>query len=263
VSVAAEGYRTRPFLKVRRAYVDMLDASRRKHVIHGLIEADVTAAREILRDARNAGTDLSFTAFVMHAIAQAVAEDPVMHAYRRGRQLVMFDDVDVNTQVETSLSGQLVVASVLVRSANRKSISELTTEIRHVQHDSDPAAERRLHNTLAFLRLPRPVRRLGWRAVLANPVWFKRLGGTVGLTSVGMFGPNGGWGLPIAPPTLMVTVGGIATRPRYVEGVLSPRELVDLTISVDHDIVDGAPAARFARRLTTLLEQADGLLDPG
>jgi pyruvate/2-oxoglutarate dehydrogenase complex dihydrolipoamide acyltransferase (E2) component len=57
----------------------------------------------------------------------------------------------------------------------------------------------------------------------------------------------------------MVTVGGIATKPRYIDGHLEPRELLDLTISVDHAIVDGAPAARFARRLTDLFEQADGL----
>jgi pyruvate/2-oxoglutarate dehydrogenase complex dihydrolipoamide acyltransferase (E2) component len=100
---------------------------------------------------------------------------------------------------------------------------------------------------------------LAWRAVMRHPHWVKRFGGTVGISSVGMFGPGGGWGIPIAPPTLMVTVGGIATKPRYIDGNLEPRELLDLTISVDHAIVDGAPAARFARRLTNLVQQADGL----
>jgi pyruvate/2-oxoglutarate dehydrogenase complex dihydrolipoamide acyltransferase (E2) component len=94
---------------------------------------------------------------------------------------------------------------------------------------------------------------------MGHPQWVKRFGGTVGMSSVGMFGPGGGWGIPIAPPTLMVTVGGIATKPRYINGTLEPRELLDVTISVDHAIVDGAPAARFARRLTDLIEQADGL----
>ena len=56
----------------------------------------------------------------------------------------------------------------------------------------------------------------------------------------------------------MITVGGIATKPRYVDGDLQPRELLDVTISVDHEVVDGAPAARFARRLAELIEQADG-----
>ena len=57
----------------------------------------------------------------------------------------------------------------------------------------------------------------------------------------------------------MITVGGIVTKPRYVDGELRARELLNLTISVDHEVVDGAPAARFARRLAQLIEQADGL----
>ena len=40
---------------------------------------------------------------------------------------------------------------------------------------------------------------------------------------------------------------------------LQGRELLDLTISVDHEVVDGAQAAWFARRLAELVEQADGL----
>jgi len=89
----------------------------------------------------------------------------------------------------------------------------------------------------------------------SSPTLFKRLGGTVGLSSIGMFaGGHGGWGIPIAPPTLMITVGGIAIKPRYVNGNLEPRELLDLTISVDHAVVDGGTAARFTRRLGELLE---------
>jgi pyruvate/2-oxoglutarate dehydrogenase complex dihydrolipoamide acyltransferase (E2) component len=38
-----------------------------------------------------------------------------------------------------------------------------------------------------------------------------------------------------------------------------PRECLDLTASVDHDLVDGAPAARFARRLREIIEAAEVL----
>jgi pyruvate/2-oxoglutarate dehydrogenase complex dihydrolipoamide acyltransferase (E2) component len=82
------------------------------------------------------------------------------------------------------------------------------------------------------------------------------------MSAIGMFGPGGGWGIPIAPPTLMITVAGIATKPRYVDGSLQPREMLDVTISADHDLVDGAPAARFARRLADLVQRADGLRSP-
>ena len=57
----------------------------------------------------------------------------------------------------------------------------------------------------------------------------------------------------------MITIGGITTKPRYLDGSLEPREMLDLTISIDHDIVDGALAARFARRLAEPVEQTDGL----
>jgi len=74
-----------------------------------------------------------------------------------------------------------------------------------------------------------------------------------------MFGASGGWGIPVASPTLMITAGGIATNPRYFEGVRQPPELLDITISVDHAIIDGATAARFARRLDELITNAEGL----
>jgi hypothetical protein len=156
------------------------------------------------------------------------------------------------------LAGQKIVKSLLVRAATRKSVEQLSAEI-HAGMTPDPGGDRRYRGTLPFLSVPRPVRSLAWRAVMGNPHWVKRFGGTVGMSSVGTFGPGGGWGIPIASPTLMVTVGGIATKPRYINGSLEPRELLDLTISVDHDIVDGAPAARFARWLTELVEQVDGL----
>jgi pyruvate/2-oxoglutarate dehydrogenase complex dihydrolipoamide acyltransferase (E2) component len=95
---------------------------------------------------------------------------------------------------------------------------------------------------------------------MSNPIWFKRFGGTVGMSAIGMFGPGGGWGIPIAPPTLMITVGGIATKPRYVDGRLQPREMLDVTISVDHDLVDGTPAA--CSPTADLVQCADGLRSP-
>ena len=252
------GYQTRPFLKIRRGYTDLLTATKRKNIIHGLVEIDVTNAQRLLRQREAAGEDLSFTAFLIHAVARAVDEDRIMHAYRRRGRLILFDDVDVNTQIETAVGGQGIVKPLLIRSANHKSVEQLSSEIRAGQHQDAPS-ERRYRATLAFLSLPRPVRTLVWRFLLGNPEWFKRFGGTVGISSVGMFGPAGGWGIPIAPSTLMITVGGIATKPRYVDGELQPRELLDLTISVDHEVVDGAPAARFARRLAELVEQAAGL----
>jgi pyruvate/2-oxoglutarate dehydrogenase complex dihydrolipoamide acyltransferase (E2) component len=57
-------------------------------------------------------------------------------------------------------------------------------------------------------------------------------------------------------------VGGIATRPRYTDGVLVRRDILSLTLSFDHAMVDGAVAARFAERFRSLIETGHGLRAP-
>ena len=54
--------------------------------------------------------------------------------------------------------------------------------------------------------------------------------------------------------TLGLTVGGMAEKPGVVEGRIEIREYLCVTVSVDHDIIDGAPAARFVQRLKELVE---------
>jgi len=56
-------------------------------------------------------------------------------------------------------------------------------------------------------------------------------------------------------------VGGINAKPAVVDGHIMTREYLSLTIDFDHDIVDGAPAARFVQHLKELIERGDGLVD--
>ena len=84
--------------------------------------------------------------------------------------------------------------------------------------------------------------------------------GTVQVSALGMFADGGGFA--IAPPSLAslaVVVGGISLRTVVVEGRIDPIELLDLTVSVDHNVVDGAPATRFAAELRQILHTGDGL----
>ena len=84
------------------------------------------------------------------------------------------------------------------------------------------------------------------------------MSGTVAVTSIGMFGGGGGIGIGIPTiHTLTVLVGGISQRPVVVEGSVEVRDIMDLTISVDHNLVDGGPAARFTAELRALIESPD------
>jgi pyruvate/2-oxoglutarate dehydrogenase complex dihydrolipoamide acyltransferase (E2) component len=96
---------------------------------------------------------------------------------------------------------------------------------------------------------------------LGDPERRKRMTGTTFVSAVGMFGRGTAWGLPQGQNyTLGLTVGWIARKPGYARTVdrdrIEPRELLCLTLSIDHDVVEGAVAARFAARLSELLEGA-------
>jgi pyruvate/2-oxoglutarate dehydrogenase complex dihydrolipoamide acyltransferase (E2) component len=56
-------------------------------------------------------------------------------------------------------------------------------------------------------------------------------------------------------------VGGIGQKPGVVDGQIVMRDYLSLTISFDHNIIDGAPAARFTERLKELIESGYGLDD--
>jgi pyruvate/2-oxoglutarate dehydrogenase complex dihydrolipoamide acyltransferase (E2) component len=236
----------------------MRTAGRRSNV-HGLVEIDVTEARERLRAIETeTGETLSFTAFVVFCLAEAIGDHPNVNAYRdwRGRVHV-FGDVDVNVLVETTIDGDRIGVPHVVRGADRRSLRSIHEEIRAAQASSDPTELSRWE--AAALRLPGFVRRLVWRL----PQWFPRrwrdVAGTVAVTSVGMFGHGGGWAVSPTNYTVQLTVGGISERPRVVDGAVTTREFLHLTATFDHDVVDGAAATRFVRRVGELLENAHGI----
>ena len=133
------GYTTRPFLTIRRAYTDVLDAGRRKRVIHGLVEVDVTRVRHLIR---TSAADVSFTAYIIWAVGQAVLADPIVHGYRQGRRIVLFDDVDVSAQIEVDQHGQKIVKPHVFRAVNRHGVAELTAEMRAAQDPGDEPGRR-------------------------------------------------------------------------------------------------------------------------
>lgn len=246
----------------RRLVIDAGRAARRRHAIHGLIEVDVTSARGALqRHLETTGENLSFTAFVTSCVARAVAADPTVQAYRdfRGRE-VIFDQVDIGLPVEVDLDGTSFAFTHVLRDAGRRTVPELSEEIRAVK--ADPQLSPSVHKAPwahAYLMLPGFARTRLLGALHRLPYRQRALAGTVGVTAVGMFGAGGGWGIAFQLHTLSIVIGGITRRPVLFQGRLVERDWLQLTISVDHDVVDGAPTARFVRRLRELLTASDGI----
>lgn len=253
-----KNYQVLPFPAARDVVIDAGRLGSRRHIVFGLVEWDVTRARVFMREHKaGTGESLSFTAFIVSCLAQAIEAHPFLQAYRNWRnQLILFSDVDVVTLIEAEKNG--VAIPHIVRAANQKSFRDIHTEIRAIQ--AEPTRSEQKAGLTKGTRLPRFARSFLYWALRQNPHWLKKYAGTVVVTAIGMFGKGGGWGLGFLPlHTLGLTLGGIAERPVLIDGQLTTREYLSISISVDHDVVDGAPAARFAQVLKELVESGYGL----
>lgn len=235
---------------------------RQKHTVHGLVEFDVTGARELLHRRRSqTGEALSFSAFFLGCLGQALESNRRMHAYRNWRnQLVVFDEVDVNMLFEVEVDGKKTIRPHILRRINHKSVQEIHDEIRAFQSEHNSSQESTF--IAWFVRLPGVARRLFLWLLFKNPQMVKEYYGSVMVSSIGMFGTGSGWGIPVPNHTLQLTLGGIGEKPGVVGRRIEVRQYLSVTISFDHDVVDGAPAARFVQRLRELVERCHGLDGP-
>jgi pyruvate/2-oxoglutarate dehydrogenase complex dihydrolipoamide acyltransferase (E2) component len=257
-------YQVVPYPKYRRWMAAAFRSTHHKPMIHGLLEVDVSVARAFLRDHKAKTVEsLSFTAFLIACLAKAVDEHKAVQAFRQGsKRLILFDEVDVLTNIERDVAGQKYIIPYIIRAANRKTVRELHDEIRAAQG----ADVKNVLKRFRLLFLPPVLFRpflwaLGWIGRRRPRLW-KTIVGTVEISAVGMFVTGTGWGIPPAPATtLMLTVGGTGEKPGVVDGHIAIREYLSLTISFDHDLIDGAPAARFTQRLKELIESGYGLFD--
>ena len=252
----------------RRIWVNTLELSWPAHAMYGLLEVDVTVARRFIADHKaRTGETLSFAGFLTFCLARAVDEDKSIQAFRKGdKHLVLFDDVNVGLMVERQVGEKTALMGHVVRGANRKTYREIHDEIRKVQSEPVPPGRGMPNWFRSVMLLPWPLSRLAIALLRMNsrrdPTISVSTGGTVALTSVGLFGGgHSGWGLSPTMHPLGLVVGSIAWKPVVVEGRIEPREILNLTVTFDHDIVDGGPATRFVRRLVELIESGDGLVE--
>lgn len=254
-------FRQQPWPPLRNLVEGVL-RQHRPFTAWGLGEADVTRALQAIREAqRQLRVGVSFHAFVLHCLARAAADNPGVLTYRRGRQMVTFEDVDVATAIDKRFAhGVRLPAVYTVRAAQAKSLAQINWELRQAVRTDQGATDavRRRH---ALARLPGPVRRVASWWMGRNPFVLRRYYGNIGLTSV----HSGGFQRPffVLPPNIYTLTMAVASITERVvldgEGRPQARQVLCLSAGADHLVVDGAPLARFAHGFTGLLESAAGL----
>jgi pyruvate dehydrogenase E2 component (dihydrolipoamide acetyltransferase) len=163
-------------------------------------------------------------AIVARAVCGAVRQFPLMNSSwdDQASQIVVKEYVNLGIATDTR-SGLLVPN---VKDADMLGILDLAREIARL---SDLARER--------------------RAGVADLT-----GGTITITNVGGFGVETGTPIINKPECAVIATGTIAPRPWVVDGELAVRQLMTISVSFDHRIVDGAYAAGFLAMLRDLLE---------
>jgi pyruvate/2-oxoglutarate dehydrogenase complex dihydrolipoamide acyltransferase (E2) component len=253
-----------PWPRIRELVVDALTIGHQIHMAHGLVELDISRPTALIEEYKPRLPDgLSFTAFMVYCLAHAIDQHKMLHAYRKGRRkLVIFDDVDVNTLLEKRKpDGSMVPVFYVVRAANTKSLAQINHEMREASRTDlyDDAGVRRRRQ---ILRLPRIARHLVWWWLRRDPARLKQQWGTTAVSNVGSFiSPRPSWGISISFLTCVLIIGGMFDKVYWVNDGAQPRKTLSATITVNHDVVDGAPGARFGETLAQLIEGGAGLDD--
>jgi pyruvate/2-oxoglutarate dehydrogenase complex dihydrolipoamide acyltransferase (E2) component len=248
-----------PFPPVRRLITDLMYEAKRKHNIYEMFQADITDFMAWRASAGDAGC--SITTYVLTCFAHAVQKQPDMQAYRSafGGSLITFDAVDVSYTVEKSIEGQPVAWAYMIRDAGRKPLMDVEAALQRAK-TAPLEGSAGWARAIRLARLPRLIRRLFWLGPRYSPFLMKRHLGSVGVTSVGMFSKGGLSLLPLSPLTLTLSIGAIEQKLEQRDGEIIERQVISLCLIADHDIIDGAPLARFAEALRGKISAPDVLI---
>jgi pyruvate dehydrogenase E2 component (dihydrolipoamide acetyltransferase) len=225
-----------PLSRIRRITAERMAASAQATARVSLfLEADfseTTRFRQQLEPefARMGVARLPWDAIVARAAALALAEHRHMLAqWVDGQGLRAVDDVNVGVAVTLEPDGLVVP---VLRNADRRSLRELAADLLELVDKA--------------------------RAGRLGPAEMQ--GGGFSITNLGGYRIDGFTPILNPPESAILGVGRIAERVVVVDGAITVRTMCTLSLSFDHRVVDGAPAAAFLARVAELLERPYALL---
>ncbi len=225
-----------------------------------MLEFDVTDSRSKLRDLRKKGTTISFNAWLIKVIGSVLQKHPEAAAYfYNKKRLIIFDEINVSMIVEKKIGDSKVPIPLVIERANEKTAKEITQEIENAKNQQlkpDDIVLKKQSTTYQrlYYHLPGFLRRLFWKLLLKNPKSAYRTMGNAAVTSIGMIGKINGWFIHKSVHPISFGVGSILKKPVVIDNEIKIREILNMTILVDHDVIDGAPMVRFLDDLTNYLE---------
>jgi pyruvate dehydrogenase E2 component (dihydrolipoamide acetyltransferase) len=187
-------------------------------------DADVTAATE-MRARRAREFEFTYTDMLIHAVARALARHPRMNSRITDDAIVMLPEINVGMAV--ALDEGLIVP--VIRGVDGKDLREIAT----ITKD------------------------LGERARAGKLALDDVTGGTFTVTNLGT------WGVDVFTPILnpgetgILGIGRIVEKPAVYRGEIARRSMLVLSLTFDHRVIDGAPAAAFLQTVIDVFNYGD------
>lgn len=258
-------YSTHSFPSSRIATIDVCAIGKQRHHICILLECDVTESRFKIRKKKSEGCKISFTAWLLKVISNTIKEHNEVAAFLLSKnKVIVFDDINISLLVEKSLDGKKVPMPLVIEKADKKNAEDITREIEQAKNEvlSDKSVvlnRRSSRSERLYYLLPSYVRRMFWKIILKHPKIAYNKMGNVAVTSVGMFGQIKGWFIHTTIHPISFGVGSVIKKPVIVNNEIKIREILNLTVLIDHDVIDGAPMIRFINDLVNNVEKGEEL----
>jgi pyruvate/2-oxoglutarate dehydrogenase complex dihydrolipoamide acyltransferase (E2) component len=256
---------TREFPKSRLATFDVYAAGKQKHHIAALLECDVTGSRLKLKALKAKGNRVSFTGWLIKEISKTLKEHKEAAAFLSGRRkIIIFNDIKISILVEKKINGMKVPMPLVIERSSDKSIEEITREITEGQTEELSEGTVVLNRKPAAMEsfyyyMPGFMRRLVWKIMLKYPRFIYRKMGNAAVTSVGMAGQIRGWFIHASIHPVSFGIGSVIKKPLVIDDEIKVREVLNMTVLIDHDVIDGAPMARFVNALVKNIESGSCL----
>ncbi|TFB23864.1 2-oxo acid dehydrogenase subunit E2 [Filobacillus milosensis] len=192
-----------------------------------MVEVDVTDLVN-LRDElkvdfkRKEGFSLTYFAFFVKAVAQALKEFPELNSMWGGDKIIQ--KKDINLSIAVANENQLFVP--VIKNADEKSIKGIAKDIVEL---ANKAKNGKLTND-------------------------DMQGGTFTVNNTGSFGSVQSMGVINHPQAAILQVESIVKKPVYMNGMFAARDMVNLCLSLDHRILDGLVCGNFMQRVKEILE---------
>ena len=226
---ATEILETIPVAGVRALIAERLGQSHRETAPVTLTaEAGATALVQLRRQLAEDGVEVSYNDLFLTVLAHALREHPRLNASLEADAIKVWRRVDIGLAVDAE-RGLLVP---VVRGVDGKGLAQLAVETKALTERG--------------------------RAGLCTPEELR--GSTFTLTNLGMFGIDAFTPIINLPECAILGVGRIKEQATVIGGQMAIRQMVWLSLTFDHRLVDGGPAARFLQRVVQLVEKPHLLL---